>query len=458
MTASVLMIGLDGADAATLEKLSRDGSLPNLARLRAAGATARLSSPPGMTDDAFWASFQYSAGIGEHGRYFYLQRRRDGRFGMAHEAENDRERFWDSLSKAGRRIAIFDVPKCSQPRPLNGVHLADWLVHGQYFGEPRSFPPAYADDIVRRFGPSPDVCCDELGPSADVSRGEALSASLADTADRKLAAGLDCLCSEAWDLFVLCFKEAHCAGHAFTGVRSGHTDDPSEEGEGPLNAILRRIDAAVGELVAAAGEGASVVVFSSMEMTSNTTLEHLVPEIARRTNQKLAEPWSARVVRGLRRRVARRPAGGLCEALPYSEDCTALRINAPPRALGLLPAGRRARDRLADRVAELWGELIDAESGKSVILGIERPSAEEVGARTAALPDLLIRYRKDGAPRVVSSPTLGRFEASPPPIRPGNHGTGGGFCILTGKASAEEVTAVQDLGPLAKRLLAVTAS
>lgn len=451
------MVALDGADGATLDELSRDGSLPNLAKLRARGATRRLVSPDGVTDDAFWASFQYASRLGDHGRYHYATRQpRDPRFSMAHLHELERERFWDALSEAGSRVAILDVPKVARPRPINGIHLADWLVHGRYFGRPLSYPEAFANDVLQRFGPSSAECCDDQGPSVCATKAEALAASLADSAARKLAAGLDCLSAEAWDLFVIGFKEAHCAGHAFTGVGS---DDPADQGpalNASLKAILLRIDAAIGELVAAAGPDASVVVFSTTEMGANSTLQHLTPEIVRRLNALVGRAWLTRLPFRLRKRLPWPAVRQPVELLPYSENCTALRINAP--AHSLLAWSAAARDRLGRKVAELFADLVDDETGEGLICAIDRPSAQLAGARAAALPDLLVRYRRGVTPRAVSSPRLGRFEAPPPPMRPGNHGAGQGFCVLAGPAAGEEVGAVEDLGPLAARLLGAKAA
>jgi hypothetical protein len=446
------MVGLDGADGATLDQLSLDGSLPNLARLRARGATRRLVSPDGVTDDGFWASFQYASGLGEHGRYHYATRQPGARrFSMVHLHERERRRFWDGLSDAGWRVAILDVPKCAPPRPINGVHLADWLVHGRYFEQPLSYPESFAADVLERFGASSAVCCDDRGPSVCATKAATLARGLADSADRKLAAGLDLLISEAWDLFVIGFKEAHCGGHAFTGVDGEDGADRPAIQSAAMVEILRRLDAAIGDLVAAAGPDASVVVFSTTEMGRNSTLQHLTADVVRRVNAVVGGTWLSRLPHRLRKHLPWVPFRQPCEILPYSENCTALRINAP--AHSLLGWSTAARDRLADEIAGLFGELVDDATGQGVVACIDRPSAELPGSRAAALPDLLIRYHREITPRAVSSPRLGRFEGDPPPMRPGNHGAGRSFCVLAGPAAGEEVGAVQDLGPLAARLL-----
>jgi hypothetical protein len=106
---------------------------------------------------------------------------------------------------------------------------------------------------------------------------------------------------------------------------------------------------------------------------------------------------------------------------------------------------------LLERIETMLRELTDADTGRPVVLALDRPSAERAGTRAAELPDLLIRYAPGTIPRAVVSPRLGRIEAEPPPARPGNH-LSGGLLIFTG-GTAAGVTTMEDLGPLAARAM-----
>ena len=235
------------------------------------------------TDDALWASFQYGVPVGEHGRYHYRIQLSIGKFGMAHIEEGDWNPFWRSLTDKGLRVAVLDVPKCPAPRPLSGIHLVDWLVHGRYFGEPKSFPPSLATEIVERFGPAPPSRCGYQQNALSEEDVIEMVGNLRSSVAKKRAAGLWYLAAEPWDLFVIGFKEAHCAGHSlwnFVDVRHAEYDPTRNIRLGePVRTIFEDIDAAVGELVACAGPGAEVVVFSTGDMEPNGTLEHLMPEI-----------------------------------------------------------------------------------------------------------------------------------------------------------------------------------
>jgi hypothetical protein len=422
MTARLLIIGLDGADGRTLDRGSVGGELPSLAALRARGRAGRLSAPPGSTDDALWASFHYGVGVGEHGRYHSHFPREDGRLVRAYWQEQDRPAFWDDLSDQGRRVAVLDVPKVRNPRPLNGIHLADWLAHGRYFPKPRSQPTALAAEVLARFGQAPPSRCGHRQPPlSDDDIGE-IEGHLRAAAAMKRAAGLYYLAAEPWDLFLIGFKEAHCASHAFWDFDPGHpAHDPGRRARlgDPVMRVLRNLDDAVGELVAAAGPAAEVLVFSPTDFGPNGGLGHLGPAIVERLNARVQ---------------------GGCAILPYNESCLALRVGDGGR-LG--------------EIERLLSALTDAETGRPAMSAITRPSADHAGSRTRLLPDLLLLCAPGAFPRAVTSPELGLIEADAPSMRPGNH-IGGGFAVGAGSRVTKalgEVRTLADIGALARTVL-----
>jgi predicted AlkP superfamily phosphohydrolase/phosphomutase len=456
MPARILIIGLDGADGALLDRWTADGTLPNLAALRARGAATRLSAPAGVTDDALWASFQYAASLGEHGRYHFRQRLDSGDMGMAFRDEADRESFWDVLSKEGLRVAILDVPKCGLPRPLNGIHLVDWLVHGRYFVEPKSYPESLAGEVVARFGPAPPSRCHYEGPPPSDDEVREITANLRTSVARKRAAGLHYLQSETWDLFVIGFKEAHCAGHAFWDLADpqhpGHDSARAASLSNPIRTIFVDLDAAVGDLITAAGPDAAIAVFSTTDMVPNATLGHLMPGIVRRVRRRLGDNLLTRAIRhGVRLCVPTASVMPPCSLLPYSDNCDALRVSPQWGLFRHTPGYELKKAAMLDRIESLLRELADADTGQPAIAAIDRPSATYTGTRAAALPDLLIRYPVGAVPRAVVSPQLGRIESERPQVRPGNHAPGG-LLIFAGDTFAG-ASAMQDLGPLAAKLL-----
>src|SRR5262245_9276934 len=164
MPAKVLIIGLDGADRDLLQQWSQCGDLPTLQFLSRQGVCGEMLSPPGLGDDATWASLYTGVSPGGHGRYFYSQVW-PGSYEETSflDADLKREPFWETLSRAGRRVAIIDVPKCPVANNLNGIQLNDWLVHGRDHKEVCSWPPHLASEVLTRFGPAPPSLCEVFG-------------------------------------------------------------------------------------------------------------------------------------------------------------------------------------------------------------------------------------------------------------------------------------------------------
>ncbi|WP_156939418.1 hypothetical protein [Mesorhizobium sp. LNHC229A00] len=451
MTTRVLMIALDGADGALVDRASQDGMLPSLTALRARGRVKYLTAHAGATDDALWASFQYASGMGEHGRYHYEQRLRSGKFGLACADEIDRETFWETAPDL--RIAVFDIPKCRLPRQFNGIHLADWLVHGRYFRAPKSYPAALANDVVTLFGAAPPSRCDHEG-RLDDTEAMAVVANLRLAVARKGAAALHYLGSEAWDLFIVGFKEAHCASHALWDLVDAADPkfDPARNSRlgAPIDMILGDIDRAIGDLVSSAGPDTEIVVFSTTEMQPNATLAHLMPAIVDRMNRILGETHWTRFMRNV---VKARDQHWwpLCEMLPYNENCTALRIN--PSVVFKDAGIEIERLRLLDQIEFLLMELRDDQTSQPVITLIDRAALQHAGTRATELPDVSVHYGAGLCPRAVRSSRLGRIEAKPPGLRPGNHAPGGFLIVVGDKLDASKVIGMQNLGPMAMSVL-----
>jgi hypothetical protein len=450
MSARLLMIALDGADGRILDRASQDGFLPNLTALRSRGRAWALSSARGATDDALWASFQYGADVGEHGRYSYRLKGSSGQPEPAVMRELTRELFWDAFSAQQKRVAVLDVPKCRLPRPINGIHLLDWLVHGRYNPSPRSYPETLAAEIVSRFGEAPPSRCAYHPPVLSDDEIRAVRDNLLRSVDQKRRAGLHYLASEPWDLFIIGFKEAHCSCHMLwefaDATHAKHDGGRVARLGNPILDVLKAQDAAVGELIAAAGAGADIVVFSTTNYVPNGTILHLMPQIVQRVNSYIADRAGRTIHRAFRRLLGRNDPEPACELLFNTDNNAGLRV-----------AGHALRDvRLLDLIANLLGELVDIDTRKPVISAVTRPSFEHKGTRAHTLPDLLPHFSINLCPRAVTSPRLGLIEApAPDNIRSGNH-EAGGFAFAAGPsaaAAAAQVRSLEHFASLAAKIL-----
>jgi Type I phosphodiesterase / nucleotide pyrophosphatase len=454
VSARLLIIALDGADGRTLERASRDGTLANLAALRSRGRAWALSSELGATDDALWASFQYGTDVGEHGRYAYELPASPGLPSYAVMRELDRETFWDKLSRQGLRVAVLDVPKCRTPRQLNGIHLADWLVHGRYFRQPLAYPEALADTVLNRFGAAPPSRCGYHPEAFSDDDVQTVRHNLLRAVGQKRAAGLHFLSAEPWDLFIIGFKEAHCACHMLwefaDSEHASHDAARVARLGNPVLDVLKEQDAAIGDLVSAAGPDANVIVFSTTDFVPNGSILHLMPEILERLNRYVGTRGGEKILGALRRLRGLDAPPAACRSLFYSDNAAALWV--PSRDDD---SAKRYAKRL-DLIAALARELIDVDDGLPVVSAVTRPAFEHAGERAASLPHLLLHFRSNICSRAVTSARLGRIEAPRPDnIRSGNH-EAGGFAFAAGPAAGAamaQVRTMQDFAALAEQLL-----
>jgi hypothetical protein len=369
-------------------------------------------------------------------------------------AEMDLETFWDDLSEQGLRVAIFDAPKCRPPRPLNGVHLVDWLAHGRYHPHgPVSYPTTLAGEVVSRFGAAPHSRCGYEPGILDDDDVQETRDNLFRSVQQKRAAGVHYLSAENWDLFVVGFKEAHCGCHMFWDfadpAHKRHDAARAAQLGNPILDILKRQDAAVGELVAAAGPRANIVVFSTTGFAPNGSISHLFPALVRRLNDYLGNcDWEMAAASAGERTRSRSSFSDVI-SISYSDDFAALRV--PHRYW----ENKAAYSRRLDLVSALLCEFVDAEEGIRVVSSVTRPSSEQIGKRAKHLPDLLAHIRTNCIPRAVMSPRLGRIEAPLPEIRTGNHAPGG-FVFAVGPCAHNimaQIRTMKDFALVGKDIL-----
>ena len=429
MTARLIMIGLDAADTGLIERWISEGAMPRLAELKARGLMKRLISPIGSSDDGLWASFQYGLTLAEHGRYHWGTPLPNNSLEMAYKNEKRYKPFWSNFIGDNFRKAILDIPKCAAPQKLNGIHLADWLVHGRYFGQPTSYPPELANEVVERFGPALPSRCDYFqGPYNDLNIVEIVS-NLLESIVRKRSAGLHFLNAEFWDLFLIGFKEAHCGSHSLWHLidkEHVHYDEHLNlKLREPIKSIFIKLDNTIGELVKAAGPQAEIVIFSTTDMRPNGTLDHLLPKIIEKINQQLGKKF--------------------CSVLPYNDNYGALRVDAP----------NMEKKRIVKIISHMLSGLTDIKSKKYVTGTITFPSIESAGNRSNMLPDVLFAYTPNLNPEAVESTQLGLIKGSARNIRAGNHSEGG-FLIAAGKKIqelAKKIEALEDFAEMAALIL-----
>lgn len=503
--ARVVAIGLDAMSPVLLERWMNDGSLPNLQSLFRRSLTGTVHGLEGFYVGSTWASMYTGRSPANHGMHYELQLV-PGTYDLARAEDADfvqGENLWAALSRQGRRIAVLDVPLCRPTANINGVEVIDWGGHDIFFGF-QSSPPELAEEIVARHGRHPQTrSCDMRYEGVDDYRQflERMEAGI----PTKVAWTRELLERGGWDLLVQVFTEPHCAGH-----QTWHLHDPAhpahdaaivaEIGD-PMLRAYKALDAAVGDLVAAAGD-ARVLVWSGHGMSYwrgaqfllsdilvKLGVTHLPPapadgggksglrRMARAVWRHLPGFAQAPVRKMRARKLAERKRIGAPRTTPKLKiDCEkslcfpvnngmsvgGIRLNLSGREPnGRLRPGAETDAFIAELTADLLA-VIDERTGRPAIQRVVRSGDLYEGEHLHRLPDLLVEWADDvptgstivgdgaGATVRLSSPKIGSVEGANIFGRTGGHRNKGWFMLAGPGIEAgrlDEGVSLMDLAP-----------
>ena len=460
--ARVVVIGLDAANPRLVRQWMADGTLPALRALMQRGVTGDTTGVAGFFIGSTWPSFYTGVSPAGHGVH-YLVQLDPGTYKYRRMASGSfvtRDPFWTALGRAGLRTAILDVPLTKLAPPVHGMQIVEWGSHDAAFGFGAS-PPEVAAEVMSRFGAHPLI-----GPCDATRRTGEDYARFVDTlvegVRRKTQLTRHYLAQGGWDFFMQVFTEAHCAGHQCWHLHdaSHPAHDPAVAARigDPLRRVYHALDAAIGEIVAMAGDALVVVVVPhgmshwygaqflfeeilvrlgvSQRRASAAPVESGAPSLftaARWVWRRL--PASLRgalapVRSRLRAEQPREPGMGVdtaasrCFPVLNGLAVGAIRLNIIGREpRGLLAAGAEA-DAFARRLGESLLRVVDERTGRPAVTRVMRTSEAYQGEYLDTLPDLLVEWSDsvatgsctvgDGIGALVrlSSPEIGVVEGS----------------------------------------------
>jgi predicted AlkP superfamily phosphohydrolase/phosphomutase len=491
----VLLIGLDAAEPALLQRWMDSGHLPRLRRLVEAGAAATLSTPALQFPDLVFHAAYTGRRPANLGRYFFIQPNpRNGALELVDETVVEGEVFWQTAGRHGRRCIVLDAPKLGLRPAAGGIQLVGWGAHGA--NPPLgSFPDGLAGELLARYGRYPTGKCDNHGKSARAYR--QLRSRVLASVEARRALLLDLMRSSAWDMFFAVFAETHCAGHQFWHFEDEtHPLHPRDAAYGLRTAvrdIYAAVDRAVGDLVDAAGPLTQVIVFSSHGMRPQYHGRDLLPALLRLWGMHAphntppdAARERSRVVRQpllkamreavplplqyvvkrclpapLERSLLTRLVGTLrleVEArafyVPNHEMTPALRVNLVGRdPFGKVAPGREY-DAVRDFLAQRMRELINPATGRPALEDVSLMDRLYPGAFRHVLPDLT-GYWSPAAPiDALYSPGYGTVVGAHKDYRTGGHAPTGFVVMMPARGDLDGADIV-DIAPSVLDLLAV---
>ncbi len=260
----VVVVGLDGATLDVIEPWAAAGRLPNLARLMAEGATARLRSVTPPISGPAWSSFATGVDPGRHGIYDFMALRHTPRpYTLVTHTRPPLElpTLWRQLSQAGRRVCVLNVPLTYPPEPVNGALISGLMTPPQ--AHDAFYPPGLQASLrqaVPDYTIQPDTIFFAPGREA------ALLAATQAMTDMRRRATLYLLEKEAWEFFMVVFMATDIIQHAtWRFWDTTHRDHPADAPPGLRHAILttyQQVDAALGEIMARLDDATTLIVMS----------------------------------------------------------------------------------------------------------------------------------------------------------------------------------------------------
>lgn len=478
----LLVLGLDACDPDLVRSWAQAGELPFLARLLAEGRRWRLTSDPGLFVGSVWPTYLTGVSPTRHRRYCYRQYESDGYRDLPNSRQElATEPFWAALGRAGRRVALLDVPLLPVTPGLNGVQVVGWGAHDTIPGGMQTWPPALAGELRARFGDDPVGSCDQIGrdPASSVRFRDSLLARIG----IREAMIRWVWKRERWDLLMAVYSESHCAGHQLWHLHDPHHPRhdralAARMGD-PLMQVYRAIDASLLRLAAELGNETRLLVLISHGMGPHSGLSETLDEIllrlegvsvppahrllqlVRRSWRTLPEAWRDRLESTRRLGAAARDrlveearSQRRCFAVSNNTVFGAVRVNLQGRE----PSGRVSAAEYETFCAWLRDELLAlrcAESGEPAVLDVLRSADLYGDSARCELPDLLVRWNQARNIQWLESPRVGRLDARDHGRRTGDHRSEGeGWLIAHGPewTPAEGSGLGRDLAPSLARL------
>jgi predicted AlkP superfamily phosphohydrolase/phosphomutase len=456
----IALLGFDAMDWRLVQQWSKEGLLPEFARLLRTAAAVPIDIPGDYSSGTVWPSVNTGLTPMHHQGWFGT-RLIEGSYGLRPRYLEDIRGvpFWHDLAKQGGRILLLDVP-FSAPDPVcGGRQIAAWGQH-EWVARRGSYPRDLLPRIEARFGTYP------VGPTVDDTwsrRGaKGLLPALLEATDRRTRILRYLSDNKDWDFLFAVYPESHSAGHYFWHLHDPRHPRFGGAGDERLgNALLKvysRLDSALHELRESFGDDTTLVVLLSHGMGPNYSGDHLVPEMLARFHlspglpvrglpreprlQRLWRHTIGRVPRGFREEarrlvpsdvrqwlaIKRRQAGTSWRrmpsfALPGLDGFSAIRVNLEGREPeGLVAPGRPYEAYLQELEEEIASWSVGTSGHFQPAVKAVHRLADGSGALSlGAAPDLMIWWQKQRPMEALHSPRLGLVAGSSDDPRSGEH-------------------------------------
>lgn len=278
----VIGIGLDAADPTFLEPWLDQGLLPNLAKLRQEGTYGRLKNTVHYADgEAEFSSTEPSWVMFSTGCY----PNKTGFWDTASFFPKDYSVVCDKVHSGydykdfspfyalgdDYRVAAFDIPVSALCDQVKGLQILGWGGHFPFVPS-HSQPSELFGEIVSKYGRN-KVLHNDNGRWWNPKYVSWIQQALKESIETRVDICKDLLQRDSWDLFLTTFGDTHSAGHdLYDQSQPDHPLHDYRRGESdPMLKVYQKVDWAIGEILAAAPEEATVFCYSVHGMGANLT-------------------------------------------------------------------------------------------------------------------------------------------------------------------------------------------
>jgi predicted AlkP superfamily phosphohydrolase/phosphomutase len=232
----VVLVGLDGTPCTLVERFVKDGTMPNMARLKAGGSLLQMDTSIPDISSVAWTSFMTGANPGRHGIYGFLDVQPNSyKIYFPSSRHIKSETLWAVANRAGKRAVVINVPSTYPAQPLDGILVAGFVaVDINKATYPASLVPRLQAMDYRI-----DVDARKVQQSHD-----ALMEDVLVTLDRRVRLLLELYDKEPWDLFVGVVTETDRLQHFFMDAIA----DEGHKYHSACRDFYRRIDAFLGQV------------------------------------------------------------------------------------------------------------------------------------------------------------------------------------------------------------------
>jgi predicted AlkP superfamily phosphohydrolase/phosphomutase len=473
MTTMLALISFDAVARPLFDRMIAQGRLPNCALLLRRGKTYSMETTP--IHASVYRSLYTGFSLSTHGVYYPLVWSASEQRVRAAEPLNPDHSIFARLDRAGRRMLVIDPPEYGWFEPKHGIALSGWQFTSRFVIPRWSSSKRIARVLEEQFG-APRSCHEVFG-RPDMARLRAMRDILQSAPGRLADAAVACLRESPFDLVWITFVAAHIAGHQLwcdSLISKGDADGREPE---VLPGIYQKADEALGRILAALPQQATVIVCSPNGMGPETSRADFLPAMLARV---LAGGASSRATAGsplwrlralaptaLRARVADAIPDHIVPRLTaYLENVgsdrrTTRAFALPSDGPGFVRLNLKGRERdgivepgeaetLLNEISEGLQTFVEPSGEKMVASILRSCELDAAGANSSSLPDLVVVWSPtpDAPLRVVTSPRFGDVvRHGVGSGRSGNHCEGSWAFVVPGGSGkhAPDVGSVRDI-------------